>query len=191
MSKLYEVLKDVIEDEVQIEFDEENHCLVLTEEQNKGSKVLKSVRFKLQYDHSKPKNYIFHFAFKLDDERYKFLGQLFNRRLENIRKAVDAVVFCEFRNKKYIFLIEMKSSERKGFIQKFKSSRLFIKYLEYYLLEYHKIDISDFGFRSILFDRKVNTRKIVKTDFQNDEKFYHQGFSRPTNNEADIRNFIK
>ena len=98
MSKLYEVLKDVIEDEVQIEFDEENHCLVLTEEQNKGSKVLKSVRFKLQYDHSKPKNYIFHFAFKLDDERYKFLGQLFNRRLENIRKAVDAVVFCEFRN---------------------------------------------------------------------------------------------
>ena len=192
MSKLYDILKEVIEKEVQIDFDENNHCLILKEEQSEGSKVLKSVCFKLQNDqHTKPKNYTFHFAFKLDDGRYKFLGQLFNARLEDIRKAVDVVLFCEFMGKKYIFLVELKSNERKGFIYKFKSSKLFIKYLALYLSEYYKIDISDFEFRSILFDRKVNTRKTVVVDYQNDEKFYHQGFNKPTNNEADIRNFIK
>jgi len=184
MSSLYDILKDVINEKAHIPFDFENNCLVIDEKANTNENELQSVVFDFG---RKANQYTFHFAFELDNNEASFLGKLFRWNLDNIRKAVDAVVLCEKNNQKYIFLIELKSYNYNmlDLRNKFKSSILFVNYLNEYLKVYQGLNFDDFKVVSIVFDRKVNK----EVQFNERYGFYHQGFSN-TNGKTYIRKFI-
>lgn len=188
MDRLTEVLAQIIAADARIHFDANHHCLLIEEPINTGKKELQSVELKLSSGINPA--YKFYFAFKLDHEECKFLGKLFRNDVEDIRKAVDAVVLCDYKSQPYIFLIELKSNVRSGFTRKIKSSKAFLVYLKAVLKAYYNLDLDDFNFKtkSIVFDRKVNKGR-PKLEKLEGEEFYHQGFPQK-NGIADIRNFI-
>jgi hypothetical protein len=188
MSKLHEILKDVIVEKAHINLDSVNHCLIIDEPINIKKTELQSIHFKLCK--GKMIKYTFHFAFKLDHSEAQFLGKLFAPKLKFIRQAVDAVVICEYNDTKCIFLIELKSNTRSGVTHKFKSSKLFLNFLKDYLNVYHNNqELDDYEVVSIVFDRIVNKGKPQITSVHGVD-FYHQGFNKQNGNEADIRNFL-
>ncbi len=171
MEKIGEVLKDLIVEETHIVFDEQNKIITLFEEDLKAS-ALRSVTIK-----GIEKCY---FALKLDHNKYKFLGTIFEKEVKNIGKACDAVIFCRIKDRNYIFLIELKSKEADYVPEKIKSTKAFLDYLSSLLSKYYKLDLAEFTQISILFDRKPNKGKpnLVEKD---EEKYYHHGFKRPDN----------
>jgi len=179
---LVEALEEIIIDDVWLYFDNIAKTLTIVEDDNVGVKGLKSVTIRGISE--------FYFGCKLDAGQFPFLNKLI--RDGQLKKAVDAVLFCKVRRKNYIFLIEMESNDNKGVTLKFKSSRIFIDYLKSVFEHYYEdVSIEDFEIRSILFNKKVNKGKPVKVETPHDETFYHQGFANVSDNETRIEQFIK
>lgn len=194
MSNIYKVLKDFISVPAQIPFNDKKQYLTIIEEDPElTDKHLKSVNLVFGQNDTKNAKCIFHFAFKLDDKQYRFLGKLIKDDVKNIRKAVDAVVICEYNNRKRILLIELKSKVNDSLEKKIKSSKLVVNYIKDYLNVFSGVTLDGFEYCSILFDRrpiKQGKRKDFKKKYAGDELFYHQGFGKSKNNTAFIENFI-
>lgn len=181
MEGLSEKLSQLIHQEAHILFDEKRKVIKIEEPQNKESNELRSVIITGIQN--------FYFALKLDHEKHEFLGTLINN-VTDIKKACDAIIFCEVNNQNYIFLVEMKSKNKEGVHEKIKSTEAFLAFLDVILKNHYKIQLIDnIIVKNILFDRKVNKGKPNKVS-QKDVTFFHQGFDKQDNNEAKIRNFI-
>lgn len=182
MEGLSEKLSQLIHQEAHIFFDDKNKVVRIEEPQNTKSTQLRSVIIKGIQN--------FYFALKLDHEKHKFLGSLIND-VTDIKKACDAIIFCQVNNQNYIFLVEMKSDDSEGVAEKIKSTEAFLAFLEVILQNHYKIQIIDnVKIRNILFDRKVNKGKPIGEISKKGVDFLHQGFDKQDNNEAWIRNFI-
>ncbi|TAD94779.1 MAG: hypothetical protein EAZ97_16355 [Bacteroidetes bacterium] len=181
MEKLQNALQELICENAHILFDPNTNFIKIEEEGNSKNTQLRSVEIK-----GFEKIY---FALKLDQEGYKFLQ---NDKLildaKNIKKACDAIVFGEIKQKKYIFLVELKSETADHVAEKFKSTKAFLAYLHAILDSYYQTNLEDFTKISILFDRNIVKGKPVLLD-KKGEKYYHEGFKR-TDNETRIRLFI-
>lgn len=178
---LGDILQGLIHENVVLPFDEKTKSIKIEEAENTDNKQLRSVKL--------TGISTFYFAFKLDDERHPFLGKLIQAKAKNIRKAVDAVLFCKVAGQATIFLIELKSNRVEQIAEKMKSSKAFIAFLTSFLSSYEKIDLSKFQIKSILFDRNVRKGKQPQTRINKDETFYHYGFKK-LDNEVHVRVFI-
>ncbi len=179
MKTIGEVLKMLMHQETHLVFDEQRKVITLLESENLKASNLRSVTIKGIEE--------FYFALKLDREKHKFLGTLFNE-VSNIRKACDAVIFCRIKDKKYIFLVELKSEDADHIPEKIKSTKAFLDYLNSIVSKYYQIDLHEFTRISILFDRKVNKGKPNLVE-KRAEKYYHHGFNKP-DDEVRILQFI-
>ena len=68
-------------------------------------------------------------AFRLDNEEFPQLSQLLRVETENINKKCDFVLFTEYKGRKCIILIEMKSSREGDYETQLKNGELFLKYI--------------------------------------------------------------
>jgi len=182
MEELSEKLSQLIHQDAHILFDEKNKIVKIEEPQNTDSRQLRSVIIKGIQN--------FYFALKLDHEKHKFLGSLIND-VTDIKKACDAIIFCKVNNQNYVFLVEMKSDDSEGIIEKIRSTEAFLAFINTILRNHYKIQlIGNVHIKKILFDRKVNKGKSINVVSKRDINFFHQGFDKQDNNEAWIRNFI-
>lgn len=164
MEDIKKALEALICEEVHINFNKEKKSIKIEEEQNTGSKQLRSVTIK-GIDEC-------FLAFKLDHPTNKFLGKLFNE-ITDLNKACDAIIFCRIRDKNYIFSIELKSNENSGIYQKFKNSQIFIGLVNGIMKIYFDVE-HDFEDINILFDRKT-TDKTISKKWLKDITYFHQG----------------
>ncbi|WP_375560540.1 hypothetical protein ACE193_23060 [Bernardetia sp. OM2101] len=168
MEDIKKALEALICEEVRINFNEEKKSIKIEEEQNTGSKQLRSVTIK-GIDEC-------FLAFKLDHPTNKFLGKLFNE-ITDLNKACDAIIFCRIRDKNYVFSIELKSNENSGIYQKFRNSQIFIGLINGISKIYFDVEQDfekDFEAINILFDRKTTDKTIAKKSLK-DIEYFHQG----------------
>ena len=178
MENIKKALETLICEQVRINFDEEKKSIKIEEEQNTDSKQLRSVTIE-EIDEC-------FIAFKPDHPTHKPLGKFFNE-ITDLNKACDAIIFCQIRNKNYVFSIELKSSETSEISTKFKNSQVFVGLINSILNVHFDIE-EDFEAINILFDRKTTNKKITKRKPKNVE-YFHKGFGK-SNNSIKIHPFI-
>jgi hypothetical protein len=143
------------------------------------------------------------YAFKLDakDELdiYKTIriSEYLNPNAKQaINRGCDGIIFTYLNGIGYVFICEMKSgvSHQKDYIQQFRNSSVFIKFINYILGEFYEIR-DNFQMRYILFDKKKNYgrteshRKIIskKESYQGKDLYIYRIHHPNENRSLDIR----
>jgi hypothetical protein len=116
------------------------------------------------------------YAFKLDTKDESDIYQTIRiseylnpNAKQPINRGCDGIIFTYINGRGYVFICEMKSgiSHQKDYIQQFRNSSIFIKFINYILGEFYDMNINNFQIRYILFDKKKNygrtesNRKII------------------------------
>jgi len=152
-----ENIKDVINPDCRIEVVEDKNVtkIVLTEPHAKLKKVTI-----FGFDQRKT------FAFKLDAKDSKGnsirISDFLNPDAKKpINKGCDGIIFTYLNGKGRIFICEMKSEKphQADYIQQFRNSSVFIRFINAMLDEFYGFDIKDFDIRYILFDKKTKSSK--------------------------------
>lgn len=132
------------------------------------------------------------FAFKMDDKNIKSICNIFDDSVEFFNKACDAIIFAEIKNKKYIFICELKSDRPKfnEYEKQFKSSNAFLDYLSSLLEHFYDIDLKEFKRKNILFMSGSSTRQTTGIKYK--EKIYilKETKCNTPDETRDIREFI-
>lgn len=179
MQLLSDILRQLFNNAVELDFDFEERGFEIEEPQNRGQNQLRSVLVK---GISR-----FFFAFKLDRPNFPFLGTMMADGYA--RKSGDAVLFCQVKEQAYIFIFELKSNTAREIPEKFKSSRAIIDYLESVIEAYHELNFRKYELILVLFDRRV-VRNQPNVVVQRGITFVHQGFRR-RDNEIRVEAIIK
>ncbi len=144
MNKLEEILKDifnpkVILDSSSITVIKKSLYEIILEEENNKDKINTLKELKLSGFNK------IYFAVKFD--KLSFLHGRKDSKSEsiedslllakNIRKSCDYIIWANFQGQKIILLVELKSGHNDFVLEKFKSSRSFIKYLNSIMDEYY------------------------------------------------------
>jgi hypothetical protein len=146
-------LKNIINPQVYLEIKQDNKW---------GKVILEEPRAKLKKVTIIGFEYEKTFAFKLDAKeqlapnRTIRISEYLNPYTENINKGCDGIIFTYLAGKGYVFICEMKSEvpQKSGYIQQFRNSSIFIKFINAILHEFYGITIETFPIKYILFDKK-------------------------------------
>ena len=78
-----------------------------------------------------------------------------------INKGCDGIIFTYLNGNGYVFICEMKSEKphQADYIQQFRNSSVFIKFINVILNEFYGFSITEFEIRYILFDKKTAFKK--------------------------------
>lgn len=195
---LKEALFELINEEVLIDFDDQNNKIEITElQEGKGDykpenrdKFLQSVTIV----GIKKEDFIIAFKPDSDKKELKFLSGLINDKVRNIKKSCDGIIFCEINNQHYILAVELKSEKPKDLNKKYKAVKLFLTFLNEILKMYYDIE-KKFIVINVLFDRNPKTGKpnflpIPSQREENTEVYFQQGFNKTEGNEARIRRIL-
>jgi len=142
-------------------------------------------------------------AFKLDtkeesdiDKTIRISEYLNPNAKQPINRGCDGIIFTYINGRGYVFICEMKSgiSHKKDYIQQFRNSYVFIKFINYILDEFYDMKIN-FLMRYILFDKKKNygrtesNRKILpkKESYQGKDLYIYRIHHPNENRSLDIR----
>jgi hypothetical protein len=116
------------------------------------------------------------YAFRLDakdnfnNEKPIRISEYLNPNAKkDINKGCDGIIFTYLNGSGYVFICEMKSEvpHKKDYIQQFRSSSVFIQFINRLLDEFYGMNIDHFDIKYILFDKKKSygrtetNRKIV------------------------------
>ncbi|MFK5971117.1 MAG: hypothetical protein QM487_13495, partial [Candidatus Marithrix sp.] len=74
-------------------------------------------------------NYSFAFNIDISNDKNYVLSSFLNDKY-GLRKVCDGIIFTLVENKLIVYLCELKSTDPKGYVNKFRSSETFIFYLE-------------------------------------------------------------
>ena len=109
------------------------------------------------------------FGFELDCKKIKCGGihkiSPYFENKKGLDKGNDAIIFSTIKEKKYVFICELKDGG-KGFISQFKSSSCFVDYLKSILKRYKNIDISNLIFKYIVFSQYGSLHKTTKGKYK-------------------------
>lgn len=100
------------------------------------------------------------FGFELDTKGIKKISQYFENG-KGLDKGNDGIVFTTLKNKRYVFVCELKDGA-KGHIAQFKSTSCFVDYLKSILKRFHDIDTDDLIFKYIVFSKYGTNTKDTK-----------------------------
>lgn len=174
---LKKALSEIIADEVQNTIEEGQKEITIIEEKAELHGLHSVTLTKISQ---------IYFAFKPDDDKYRFLNQLIKK--SELLKSVDTILFCSVRGKNYVFLIELKSSERKKLAHKYKSARVLVDFIKSALKIYFDNNSLDtFQVKSVLLDTRA-TKKVTILNTKG-EIYYHKGFGNRRRGETPIQVF--
>jgi len=102
------------------------------------------------------------FALSLDNNQNVF--NCFNKSIKNINKKNDAILFFTKRDHIVVLLIELKSNNKKGYLEQLKAGKNFVDYLLKQIDLFYdiKIDNSKVIYRGILFSTKSPSKGTTK-----------------------------
>jgi hypothetical protein len=113
-----------------------------------------------------------------------------------INRGCDGIIFTYLNGIGYVFICEMKSeiAHKKDYIQQFRNSYVFIKFINDILGEFYDMNIDNFLIRYILFDKKKNYgrteshRKIIpkKESYQGKDLYVYRIHHPNENRSLDI-----
>ena len=112
------------------------------------------VYFAINFD-----KYKFIYGSKYDSEEYQKCLLI----AEHIRKACDNIIWANFEGQDIILLVELKSKNNKNVPLKFKSTKLFLSYLNSLLAEFFDYKMTDFIIIPLLINTKPD-RSLVEND---------------------------
>lgn len=83
----------------------------------------------------------------------------------DINRGCDGIIFTYLNGRGYVFICEMKSDvpQKKDYIQQFRNSAVFIKFMSALLDEFYGFNLDDFQIKYILFDKKKSYEKTETT----------------------------
>lgn len=174
-------LKNIINPQVYLEIKQDNKW---------GKVILEEPRAKLKkvtiigFEYEKTFAFKLDAKEKLDPNRTIRISEYLNPHTENINKGCDGIIFTYLAGKWYVFICEMKSEvpQKSGYIQQFRNSSIFIKFVNVILHEFYGINIETFPIKYILFDKKksygqtsTNMRiNPIKESYDNKELFIYR-----------------
>jgi len=187
--KIIESVKDIINPKFCLEISKDKVVKIILTEPDASLKKVTIYGF----DYEKT------YAFKLDakDElnihKTIRISEYLNPNAEkDINRGCDGIIFTYLNGVGYVLICEMKSEipHKKDYIQQFRNSSLFIKFISYILDEFYGINV-DFQIRYILFDKKKSygrtetNRKIVpKKESYQDKELYIYRIHHPNENRS-------
>ncbi len=197
---LKEALFELINEDVLIDFDEQNNAIEIVElhegrenyKPENCDKLLQSVAT------IGIKKEEFIIAFKPDEDKYRFLGDLIKTKKKgdknsrkSLKKSCDGIIFCEIDNQHYILAVELKSENPKDLQKKYKAVKLFLIFLNEILKMYYNIT-REFIVINVLFDKNPQKGKpfflpIPKQRVENKEIYFRQGFKRKNEDKENNR----
>lgn len=143
--RLIDLVKQVITEDLHLKINEDN-CIVI-EEKHKDAKCRQIV--------IKWKTSIPYFGFSLDlpkqEGKHDPVYPFFNPQYPDICNKNDAILFLQKSKITYVFLIEMKSGNPKGYLQQLKSAKIFVEFVLQRMQIFHKEINTQVEFRGILF----------------------------------------
>ncbi len=192
---LKEALTELINENILIDFDEQNNSIEITESHNEDENykkdnskndVLRSVKIVGIEE--------FIIAFKPDNKDFRFLGSLINDNVKHIKKSCDGIVFCKMNNQNYVLLVELKSTTHKYLQEKYKATKLLLTFLNETLKTYYEIE-EKFIVVNVLFDRKPKRGKpkflpLPIQRKENTQVYFHQGYLNAEGNESRIKRIL-
>jgi len=169
---MYDILKDIIFDKAQLKhYNSSNNSFYIKENSQAQCKRIDLLKFESESTT---------FGFELDCKYIKYKGiHKISPYLENGKgfdKGNDGIIFTTIKEKKYVFICELKDGA-KGFISQFKSSRVFVEYIKSILKIYYGENIDNITMKYIVFSQKGNLFKTTNGKFvtkqQDGVDFYH------------------
>lgn len=94
------------------------------------------------------------------DYKHK-ISEYINKNCKNITKGCDAIIYAELLGKHYILICELKSDHPRGCDLQFKSSKIFIDYLNNLLNEFGECFIENPNIEYILFSTKSFDKRTI------------------------------
>jgi hypothetical protein len=192
--KTIENIKDIIHPHFCLEIIQDKIAKIVLTEQRANLKKVTIYGF----DHEKT------YAFKLDakdelkiDKTIRISEYLNPNAKQAINRGSDGIIFTYLNGRGYVFICEMKSgiSQKKDYIQQFRNSSVFVKFINNLLTEFYEMNIDHFLMRYILFDKKKNYgrteshRKVIpkKESYQGKDLYIYRIHHPNENRSLDIR----
>ncbi len=152
---------------------------------------------KCKFVEIKLKKSMYYFGFSLHKDREKGNNDpvypFFNAQYEGICSKDDGILFLQKSNKVYVLLIEMKSTNPKGYLQQLKAAKSFVDFVLQRIKIFNNQINTEVEFRGLLFScRQIpneGTTKKQKVTFENRNGLLVS--ENPGNNTYYIQQFIE
>jgi hypothetical protein len=152
---------------------------------------------KCKFVEIKLKKSMYYFGFSLDKDRVQGnndpIYPFFNSQCEGICSKNDGILFLQKSNKVYVLLIEMKSTNTKGYLQQLKAAKSFVDFVLQRIKIFNNQINTEVEFRGLLFScrRTPNegTHKKEKLTFEDRNGLLVS--ENPGNNTYYIQQFIE
>ena len=155
---LIDIVKDVIIEDLHLITNEDDLSIVIEEQHEQAQ--CRFVKINL-------KKSISYFGFSIDkhtqggktDPIYPF----FNPKYQGICSKNDAILFLQKSNKVYVLLIEMKSTNPKGYLQQLKAAKSFVHFVLQRIKIFNDQINTEVEFRGLLFScRRIPNEGTTK-----------------------------
>lgn len=188
---IYEILRQIINEEVIIPFNMEKRNVIIKE--TSPDAKLKKIILKGFTNEDK------FMAFKLGSPKLR-MSQYLSKSQEKINKGCDAVIAAEIRGNDYIFFCELKSDSPKGYREQFLSSHAFVDYIDSLIDKFHKLSLREFKKIYVLFTSRPLPKtpvypgaQKIPSDWLNNIPLFMEGNCRKGKDPGciDIRNYVR